>query len=288
MRKTEALRRRLEHTVTMSNVLPLLARVPAGWLLEALTIRYVSGISNGAGQSLEINVGKVEEGVTKGSVYALCTKGSILASGGPESVVRLWDPKSGKNITKFVGHADNIRSILMSDDGGTLMTASSDQTVKVWSVTAGRCMHTLTMHNDSVWSLYSDHPQLSVFYSSDRSGMIAKTDTRHAADWDEGLSVAVCQEHEGVTKVIAANGNIWTATSSSSINRWKDVDTELQIDALNRPRIVEQAAACPNLNLCSYQLGGYSQLQWQCGGGENSHRRRSSPGYNCSTAWHAI
>jgi WD repeat-containing protein 48 len=191
---------------------------------------------DGAGQSLEIHVGKVEEGVTKGSVYALCTKGSILASGGPESVVRLWDPKTGKNITKFVGHADNIRSILMSDDGSTIMTASSDRTVKVWSVTAGRCMHTLTMHNDSVWSLYSDHPQLFVFYSSDRSGMIAKTDTRHAADWDEGLSVAVCQEHDGVTRVIAANGNIWTATSSSSINRWKDVDTELQIDAPQSPR----------------------------------------------------
>ena len=191
---------------------------------------------NGAGQSLEINVGKVEEGITKGSVYALCTNGSILASGGPESVVRLWDPKAGKNITKFVGHADNIRSILMSDDGGTLMTASSDQTVKVWSVTAGRCMHTLTMHNDSVWSLYSNHPQLSVFYSSDRSGMIAKTDTRRAADWDEGLSVAVCQEHEGVIKVIAANGDIWTATSSSSINRWKDVDTELEIATPHSPR----------------------------------------------------
>jgi WD repeat-containing protein 48 len=185
---------------------------------------------NGAGQSLEINVGKVEEGVTKGSVYALCTKGSILASGGPESVVRLWDPKSGKSITKLVGHADNIRSILMSDDGGTLMTASSDQTVKVWSVTAGRCMHTLTMHNDSVWSLFSDHQQLSVFYSSDRSGMIAKTDARRAGDWDEGLSVAVCQEHEGVTKVIAGNGDIWTATARSSINRWRDVDTELQIE----------------------------------------------------------
>ena len=119
----------------------------------------------------------------------------------------------------------------MSDDGGTLMTASSDQTVKVWSVTAGRCMHTLTMHNDSVWSLFSDHPQLSVFYSSDRSGMVAKTDTRRAEDLDEGLSVAVCQEHEGVAKVIAANGNIWTATSSSSINRWKDVDTELQLES---------------------------------------------------------
>jgi WD repeat-containing protein 48 len=66
--------------------------------------------------------------------------------------------------------------------------------------------------------------------------MIAKTDVRRADDWDEGLSVAVCQEHEGVTKVIAADGDIWTATSSSSINRWRDVNTELQIESTDSPR----------------------------------------------------
>lgn len=190
---------------------------------------------NGGGQSLEINVSKVE-GVTKGSVYALCAKGSIIASGGPESAVRLWDPKSGKLITKFVGHTDNVRSILMSEDGSTLMSASSDQTVKVWSTAAGRCMHTLTMHNDSVWSLFSDHPQLSVFYSSDRSGLVAKTDTRGAEDFDEGLSFALCQEHEGVAKIVAANDHIWTATSSSSINRWKDVETQQQVEGPPSPQ----------------------------------------------------
>ena len=182
-----------------------------------------------ASQTLEIDIGKVE-GVTKGSVYALSARDSILASGGPESVVRLWDPRTGKSITKLVGHTDNVRSILISDDGSTLMTASSDQTVKVWSMAVGRCMHTLTMHNDSVWSLFSDHPHLSVFYSSDRSGLVAKTDTTHAADFDEGLSVAACQEHDGVAKLIVANGNIWTASSNSSINRWRDVNTELEVE----------------------------------------------------------
>src|SRR5204863_2878398 len=134
---------------------------------------------------------------SKGSVYALGAKRSILASGGPERVVRVWDPKSGRLITKFVGHTDNIRGILINQDGDTIMTASSDQTVKVWSMTAGRCMHTLTMHNDSVWSLYSDHPQLSVFYSSDRSGLVAKTDTRNTYDIDQGICVAVLQENDG-------------------------------------------------------------------------------------------
>ncbi|KAE8131811.1 hypothetical protein BDV38DRAFT_263164 [Aspergillus pseudotamarii] len=170
------------------------------------------------------------DSTAKGSVYALGAVSSVIASGGPESVVRVWDPKSGKLITKFVGHTDNIRDILVNRDGDTIMTASSDQTVKIWSLTAGRCMHTLTMHNDSVWSLYSNHPQLSVFYSSDRSGLVAKTDTRYAADIEQGLCVATLQEHDGVVNVVAAGDYIWTATPKSSINRWNDVDTTADIE----------------------------------------------------------
>ncbi|GAW14777.1 hypothetical protein ANO14919_041800 [Xylariales sp. No.14919] len=179
---------------------------------------------NGKGKSLEIDV-KGEEIAQKGSVYALGVGRNIIASGGPESIVRLWDPKTGKGVTKFVGHTDNIRSILVNEAGDTVMTASADQTIKVWSVTAGRCMYTFTMHNDSVWSLFSDHPELGVFYSTDRSGYIVKTDTRGTVEKDEGLSVAVAQEHDGINKVVACGSYIWTATASSSINRWTDVDT---------------------------------------------------------------
>ena len=185
---------------------------------------------NGGGEKLHIDVGE-DESSAKGSVYALSVRGSIMASGGPESIVRLWDPKSGKRITNFVGHTDNIRDILINEDGDTVMTASSDQSIKVWSITAGRCMYTLTMHNDSVWSLYSDHPQLSLFYSSDRSGLVAKTDVRDCVDMDEGLSIAIAQEHEGVSKVVVAGDYFWTATSSSSINRWHDLDTRNEVQS---------------------------------------------------------
>ncbi|KAH8601295.1 WD repeat protein-like protein [Bisporella sp. PMI_857] len=180
---------------------------------------------NGAGKKLDIEVGD-EEKSEKGSVYALGASRTVIASGGPESIVRLWDPRSGKRVTKFMGHTDNIRDILINEIGDTIMTASSDQTVKVWSVTAGRCMHTLTMHNDSVWSLYSDDPELGVFYSSDRSGLIVKTDVRGTlGEFDDGLSIAIAQENHGVNRVIATGDHIWTASSSSSINRWANVDT---------------------------------------------------------------
>ncbi|TKA70992.1 hypothetical protein B0A49_05808 [Cryomyces minteri] len=157
---------------------------------------------NGVGKKLEIAVAE-DEGIyrDKGSVYALAATNSILASGGPESIVRVWDPRTGKRVTKFVGHTDNIRDVLINEDGDTIMTASADQTVKVWSMTAG----------------------------SDKSGLIAKTDFRNVAEMDEGLSVAVCQEHEGVHKVISAGEYIWTATARPSINRWNDVDTEAEV-----------------------------------------------------------
>lgn len=181
---------------------------------------------SGGGEKLHIDLGESE---AKGSVYALSVRGSVMASGGPESIVRLWDPKSGKRITSFVGHTDNIRDILINQDGDKVMTASSDQSIKVWSITAGRCMYTLTMHNDSVWSLYSEHPQLSLFYSSDRSGLVAKTDVRDCVDMDDGLCLAAAQEHDGVSKVVVAGEYFWTATSSSSINRWHDVNTRSEV-----------------------------------------------------------
>lgn len=185
---------------------------------------------NGAGQKLCINVGEDEAGSLsskeKGSVYALAATNNVICSGGPESTVRVWDSRTGKRITKLVGHTDNIRDVLVSHDGSTILTASSDRTVKVWSTIAGRCMYTLTMHDSSVWSLFSQDPDLNVFYSSDKNGMVAKTDTRDTIELDEGLSVALCQEHEGVHKVTAAGGYIWTATSRPSINRWADIETQ--------------------------------------------------------------
>lgn len=199
--------------------------VASGGLDRRIRLWDLEGGSSGSHQLLEIDVSG-EERAEKGSVYALRATHSLLASGGPESTVRLWDPRTGKNITKFVGHTDNVRAILINATGDTVLTASADRTVKVWSVSAGRCMHTLTMHNDSVWALYADRRDLGVFYSADRSGLIVKTDVRGSLDdIDTGLSVAVAQEHGGVNKLVASDGFIWTATSSSSINRWADIDT---------------------------------------------------------------
>lgn len=184
---------------------------------------------NGKGKSLEIDV-KGEEIPEKGSVYSLALGRSIVASGGPEKTIRLHDPRSGAEVSKLMGHLGNIRSLLIDDADDTILSASADKTIKLWSVRGGRCMYTFTMHDESVWSLYSNDPRLGIFYSSDRNGMVAKTDIRGSFDdVDNGLSLALAQEHIGVSKIVASQGHIWTATNRSSINRWSDFDMEQEL-----------------------------------------------------------
>ncbi|KAM0256513.1 hypothetical protein ACHAQJ_004924 [Trichoderma viride] len=203
--------------------------VNANWVASAgLDRKICLWDLNGGGQTLEVTKG--EEATEKGSVYALAVGRNLIASGGPEKTVKLYDPRTGSKVSNLVGHVDNIRAILIDDADDTILSASADKTIKMWSVKGGRCMYTFTMHDESIWSLYSDDPRLGIFYSSDRSGLVAKTDVRGSLeDIDNGLSLAVAQEHFGVSKVVAAGGHFWTATNRSSINRWEDVDTSANL-----------------------------------------------------------
>lgn len=182
----------------------------------------------GRGEHLAIPV--ANEGLTeKGSIYALAANNTVIATGGPESTAKVWDPRTGRRIVQFIGHTDNIRSMLVSDDSRTLLTASSDHTIKIWSLTAGRCLSNLAIHNDSVWTLFSEKPDLSVFYSGDRSGIVAKTEMTGEKDLDPGLSIGLCQESEGINKIVRAGDHIWTATASSSISCWQDLDLKVGV-----------------------------------------------------------
>ncbi|KAH9958413.1 hypothetical protein BC827DRAFT_1219400 [Russula dissimulans] len=164
----------------------------------------------------------------KGSIYALAVdpQGHMIVSGGPERVIRMWDPRAGKRIGKLVGHTDNIRAILVSEDSRCLLTASADASIKLWSLTSQRCLHTFTHHTDSVWALHSSHPSLEIFYSGDKSGFVARVDVEGCAQMSEAECALVCQDVgppvEGVTKLIALDDTlVWTASGSSSLRRWR-------------------------------------------------------------------
>ncbi|KAG0362124.1 hypothetical protein BG005_006619 [Podila minutissima] len=201
------------------------------------------------------SLGSIPETSSKASVYALACNpaGTVLATGSPEKIIRVWDPRSGQRITKFAGHTDNIRALLISESGDTILSASSDTTIKLWSLTAQRCITTFTMHSDSVWSLYSDHPQLSTFYGGGKDGLVTKTEVNRPQhndydDGDSGQCVVICKADAGVARLVAHdNARIWTATSLSSVDQWPDIPTRVN-------RSEEMAASIVPANLLKMNL----------------------------------
>lgn len=220
----------------------------------------------------------------RSSVYALAVNpaGNVLAAGSPERVVRVWDPRagsgsSGSRIAKLVGHTDNIRAVLVSDDGRHLLSGSSDSTVRLWSLGEQRCLHTFTHHSDSVWSLFSTHPNLDIFYSGDRQGYVAKVDWERCAEVAEGECAVLCRHttdsdessHSskfskfgtgtgagtgaGVHKIVALdNSYLWTSSGSSSIARWRDIPSRSCREALypiTSPQANSPCASSPSLSL---------------------------------------
>jgi WD40 repeat protein len=89
---------------------------------------------------------------------AFSPKGDVLASGGHDNAVHLWNtadsPKLGE-LAVLRGHHDAVRSVAFSPDGNTLATASSDRTAKLWDVsdlTHPRELAPLS-HQASVWGV---------------------------------------------------------------------------------------------------------------------------------------
>ncbi|XP_067928731.1 WD repeat-containing protein 48-like [Watersipora subatra] len=78
-----------------------------------------------------------------------------LYSAGRDSIIRIWDTNNVQNpyYQSMEHHTDWINDIVLCCNGRTLISASSDTTVKVWNAQKGYCMSTLRTHKDYVKAL---------------------------------------------------------------------------------------------------------------------------------------
>jgi WD40 repeat protein len=58
--------------------------------------------------------------------------GRIIAEAGGGGVVRIHDARTGRLLSKFEAHREEINEVKFSPRGLLLLTASYDSTVKLW------------------------------------------------------------------------------------------------------------------------------------------------------------
>jgi WD40 repeat protein/serine/threonine protein kinase len=79
--------------------------------------------------------------------------GKLLATAGGDSMVRLWDVATKREMSILRGHTATVFRVAFSPDGRTLASGGADNTVRLWDVTARCAMATLEGHTAPVSSL---------------------------------------------------------------------------------------------------------------------------------------
>jgi len=77
----------------------------------------------------------------------------IIAGGGVSGAigqVRVWDVPSSTETLVFGDHTDIVNQAAISPDSSTVITASSDKSLKVWELASGKLLQTLRDHADQV------------------------------------------------------------------------------------------------------------------------------------------
>ena len=73
----------------------------------------------------------------------------LLASGGDDGTVRLWDPVAGEQIGyPLTGHTGGVRALAAfrpADERVRLASGSDDETVRVWDPATGASTHVLAV-----------------------------------------------------------------------------------------------------------------------------------------------
>jgi hypothetical protein len=101
---------------------------------------------------------------------AFSPDGTILATASIDTMVRLWDVRSGVLLRTLIGHDGPVFGVAFAADGKTVASASFDMSARVWDVADGRVRATLK-HPSNLWSL-AEGPDDATIATGDFEGTV--------------------------------------------------------------------------------------------------------------------
>ncbi len=141
--------------------------------------------------------------------------GTLLASGGRDSTIKLWDIRSGSELRSLAGHLSNVTSLAFSRDGRTLVSGSLDATIKFWDVETGR--ESRTIRRPAGITSLAVSPDGSTLASAGLDSELALWEFR------TGNQMQILRGHSKVVNSVSfsADGRLLaTASNDNSVRIW--------------------------------------------------------------------
>jgi WD40 repeat protein/serine/threonine protein kinase len=151
----------------------------------------------------------------------LSPDGKTAISGGEDSIMILWDLRTGEAIREFEGHEGIVWAVAYNPDGKTALSASWDNTLILWNLETGEIVHRLLGHQDIVRAV--------VFHPDGRTAISGSRDnTLILWDLETGKAIRRYRGHTGQINDLSFGHDGKTVLSSSvdgSMIEWRIDDT---------------------------------------------------------------
>lgn len=174
----------------------------------------------------------------------------LLATGGEDALVTIWDIDSGHRLLTLSGHSAAVTSLAASQDGARLASGSRDHTVRIWDSRSGALLATLGEHRDVVTgTTYSPDGQRLVTGSWDgtvRVHDMALLGTVKTLEIGQRISMVEISSDGALLAV--ASGTMFQGGQLSvwNVADWSlrfSVDLEREVTAVNFSATVDRVAA---------------------------------------------
>ncbi|MEM7063576.1 MAG: serine/threonine-protein kinase [Cyanobacteria bacterium P01_B01_bin.77] len=163
---------------------------------DLTTKAQTSGIRSGlSGPSNWVCIHTLEGHSSWVSTVTFNPKYMVLASGGWDDTVNLWDIHTGALTLSLTGHARGINGLAFSPRGQVLASCSDDDTIRLWNAGTGNLLHVLKGHR---------HDVTSVAIGRRGSLLISGSEDRTVGVWnlEQGKLVKVLSGNAGMIRCV--------------------------------------------------------------------------------------
>ena len=197
---------------------------------------------------------------------AFSPNGELLASGGDDNAVILWDIANESERESFVEHGKSVMSIAFSPNGGTLASASLDGFVRLWPVSSDHNRVSLR-HGGWVESVaFSPDQTMLASGGGDQEGSVVL--------WDAVRSrrISTFSGHGALVESVTFSSDgrlLASASRDRTIKLWDVINQRVNRTLAGHSNVVHAVAFSPNGEILASSSRDNTIKLWDVASGEN-------------------
>ncbi len=158
-------------------------------------------------------------------VNDVCFSGASMASAGGDSVIIVWDYRTGESLHTLRGHNGYVYAVSFSPDGGLLASTGWDGTIRLWNPATGALLRTIPSHTAPAYDIeFSPDASQIITSSWDNTAIVRNVHSGeiiHTLQGHKGYVSSACFSPDG-TLIASSSGDgtvkIWDAQTGQCLN----------------------------------------------------------------------